>query len=254
MGRGLAMNHRSSVLFWLTLGCGIFSAAGHAQIVIYSFTSSSTAPTSVAANLSGGSVSTGGGVTTTSSTSPVSSGYTGASGGYFISDNSWTGASPGVNYFQFTVTPVANFTVSLTSLSFGYRESGTSTGPTAFAVRSSSDSYAADLAVGALTNSDNTWHSSGNTSVTLTFTSATTFRIYASGAASATPTLRMDDLTLNGSVAAVPEPTTVAAALGLAALGAAWRRRRSSRLLPDRCAVAALRSEFAASSGRPRRE
>ena len=222
------MNHRSRVLIWLTLGCAIFPATGRAQLVIYSFTSTSAAPTSVAANLSGGSVSTGGGVTTTSNTSPVSSGYAGASGGYFMSDNGWTGVAPGVNYFQFTVTPAANFSVSLTSLSFGYRESGTSTGPSAFAVRSSFDSYAADLAVGGLTNSDNAWHNSGNASVTLTFTSATTFRIYASGAASATPTLRMDDLTLNGSVAAVPEPTTVAAGLGLAALGAAWWRRRSA--------------------------
>lgn len=215
------------IFFRMALGCGIFSVAGRAQILIYSFTSASTAPTAIAANLSGGPISTGGGVATTSNSSPVSSGYAGASGGYFVSDNGWTGASPGVNYFQFTVTPSANVAVSLTSLSFGYRESGTSTGPTAFTVRSSIDAYAADLAVGALTNSDNAWRNTGNTSVTLSFTSATTFRIYASGAASATPTLRMDDLTLNGSVAAVPEPATVAVALGLTALGAAWWRRRS---------------------------
>lgn len=219
------MNHRSTFLLSLTLVGGFLAAAGRAQLLVYSFTSSNAGPTSVAANLSGGAVSTGGGVTTTSNTSPVSTAYAGASGGYYLSDNGWTGAAPGVNFFQFTVTPAANYAVTLTSLSFGYRESGTSTGPTAFAVRSSVDAYAADLAAGALTNTDNAWHHSGNTSVTLTFTSATTLRIYASGATNATPTLRLDDLTVNGSVAAVPEPATVAAVIGFAALGAAWWRR-----------------------------
>ncbi|MSU24272.1 MAG: PEP-CTERM sorting domain-containing protein [Opitutus sp.] len=155
----------------------------------------------------------------------MSSGYSGASGGYFILDNGWTGTTPGTNYFQFSITP-ASASVSLTSISFGYRESGTSTGPTNFYFRSSADAYAADLATGSLTNSDNNWHSSGSSSVTITFVSATTFRIYANGATNGTPTLRLDDLTINGAVVAVPEPATVAVWLGLGAMGAAlgWRR------------------------------
>ena len=207
---------------------GLSTGPAFSQILVYGFTSSSAAPTSSASNLTGGSVSTGGGVTTTSNTSPVSSGYAGASGGYFISDNGWTGAAPGTNYFQFTITPSSGYSVSIASISFGYRESGASTGPTNFYIRSSVDSYGSNLGTGTLTNSDNSWHSSGNTSVTLTFTSATTVRLYANSASSGTPTLRFDDISVNGSVSAIPEPSTYAIWFGVAALGVAVAKRRKS--------------------------
>ena len=137
--------------------------------------------------------------------------------------------TPGTNYFQFTVTP-ASASVSITSIAFGYRESGTSTGPTNFFIRSSADSYGSDLGSGSLINSDNNWHTTGATSVTLTFFSATTFRIYANGAASNTPTLRLDDLTIDGSITAVPEPAATALGGGVLVLGAAAIVRRRTRI------------------------
>ena len=210
---------RSTSLLSALCFAGLLAGTAKAQILVYGFTSSSAGPTSSNPSITGGSVTTGGGVTATSNTSPVSSGYTGASGSYFISDNGWTGTLPGTNYFQFTITPI-NASVAITSISFGYRESGTSTGPTAFSIRSSADSYSSGLASGALTNSDTNWHSIGTTSVTLTFTSATTLRIYANGAINNTPTLRIDDITINGTVSAIPEPETAAVSLGAFALGA----------------------------------
>ncbi len=201
------------------LFAGSAVATASAQILVYNFSLSGAGPTSSNGSITGGAVSTGGGVTATSNSSPVSSGYSGASGGYYIADNGWTGTAPGTNYFQFTITPTSA-SVTITSINFGYRESGTSTGPTNFFIRSSADSYSADLASGSLTNSDNNWHSIGATSVTLTFFSATTFRIYANGASSNTPTLRIDDLTVNGTVSAIPEPETTAVCLGAFALGA----------------------------------
>jgi hypothetical protein len=152
----------------------------------------------------------------------VSSGYAGATGSYYGSDNGW--GSTG-NYFQFTITPNASQSVSVTSINLGYRTSSTS-GPNAFTVKSSADNYSGNLASGALANSDTNWHSLGATSVTLTFTSATTFRIYASGAASNTPTWRVDDLILNGTVSAIPEPATYALAVGACLLLVALNRRK----------------------------
>jgi hypothetical protein len=231
IGSPVLPSDMSRTIFSLSvlLCAGFLTSTARAQILVYGFSSSSTGPSSSNASITGGALSTGGGVVTTSNSSPVSSGYSGASGSYFLSDNSWTGVAPGTNYFQFTVTP-ASVSVSITSIAFGYRESGTSTGPTNFFIRSSADSYGSDLGSGSLVNSDNNWHTTGATSVTLTFISATTFRIYANGAASNTPTLRLDDLTLNGSVSAVPEPATAAMGCGVVALGVTAIVRRRGRL------------------------
>ena len=219
---------RKSSLFRGLLAAGVLTSKLSAQLLVYGFSVASAGPTSSNANISGGAVTTGGGVTATSNTSPVSSGYSGASGGFYISDNGWTGTAPGTNYFQFTITPISA-SVTATSINFGYRESGTSTGPTSFFIRSSADTYSSNLASGALSNSDNNWHSIGATSITLTFASATTIRIYATGASSGTPTLRIDDLTLSGTVLAIPEPEMAAAYFAAFTLGAAiWRKRRRS--------------------------
>jgi len=211
----------------LLLTCLLGTKGARAQILVYSFTGNTTSATSVNSSIAASAISTNGTISVSNS-SPVSSGYTGATGSFYGTDNGWGSAG---NYFQFTITPNANERVSITSINLGYRTSSTS-GPNALAVKSSADGYTSSLAVGSLTNADTSWHSLGATSVTLTFTSATTFRIYASGAATNTPTWRMDDLTINGSVSAIPEPSTYALGVSTLVFLAALRRRRSA-LGPD---------------------
>lgn len=205
--------------------CGVMRA----QLVTYSFGSAASPTTSatsfdslVTVSVFSGSL----GTPTTGSGTPV---YSAGSGGSFFTATAWTGTAPGTNYFQFTVTPTAGYEFSATSISFGYR--ATSTGPTSLAIRSSADSYSTSLATATLTN-DSTWYASGNLSITLSgLNSATTFRIYGSGASSAAGTFRVDDVVLNGAVtSAVPEPSTYAAIFGaLALVVIVVQRRRHSR-------------------------
>lgn len=199
-----------------------------AQLVTYTFGSSAsptTAANSVAANLSASAFSGNLGSPTTGSGSPV---YSAGSGGSFFTASAWTGSAPGSNYFEFTLTPTSGFQFDVTSITFGYR--ATSTGPTAFAIRSSNNSYASDLASSTLTN-DGTWHASGAISITLSaLSSATTFRVYGSGASASGGTLRLDDVTVNGTVSAVPEPAATAALGATAALLAVIVHRRRQRL------------------------
>jgi hypothetical protein len=194
------------------------------SLVTYSFTSGSTLATNVNSLLTA-SAFTSADSGATSSTSPVSSGYSGASGGHYFNDNNWTGTAPGTNYFTFSLTPTTGYSVTLDSLSFGYRGSSTASATT-FTVRSSADGYAGNLVTGSLT-ADGGWYHTGSQSITLTFTDTTTLRIYANGASAGTATLRVDDVQFAGALSAIPEPSTYAAMAGAAALAAAaWRRRR----------------------------
>ena len=194
------------------------------QIAVYSFGtagSPTAGVTSVASNLTAGAFSGNLGTPAPGGTSPL---YTAGSGGGYFAAAAWTGTAPGSNYFEFTLTPNAGYTFSATSMTFGYR--ATATGPTNFAVRSSADAYAADLISGTITG-DSTWRSAGTLSITLSgINTATTFRILGSGASSSLGTLRVDDVTVNGSVTAVPEPSTYAAILGVVVLTSVIIHRR----------------------------
>lgn len=204
----------------MLIGC-----AAQGQIAVYSFGaagSPTAAVTSVAANLAASVFSGNLGTPGPGGTSPL---YTAGSGGGYFASAAWTGAAPGSNYFEFTVTPNAGYSFSATTMTFGYR--ATLTGPTNFAVQSSVDAYASNLASGTITG-DSAWHPAGTLSITLSgMNTATTFRILGSGASSSLGTFRVDDVTVNGSVTAVPEPSTYAVILAIVSLtGVIIRRHR----------------------------
>jgi len=133
-------------------------------------------------------------------------------------------------YFKLTLTPAEGYQLSVTGLAFGYR--ATASGPTSFVLRSSADGFGTDLATAGLVN-DSAWHSYTSSPLELAgLTSPTVFRLYASGASSSLGTLRIDDVSVAGAVAAVPEPAAVAAAAGGLALAAGlWRRRQQRHLM-----------------------
>ena len=201
------------------------TCAVQAQIVIYSFGTSGSPTTNASSTASDVSASVFSGLNGTPATGSGSPVYSAGSGGSYFTATAWTGAAPGSNYFQFTITPDFGYSISTTTLTFGYR--ATPTGPTAYSIRSSADSYTANLASGSFTN-DGNWSSVGSISITLSgLVSATTLRLYGSGASTAGGTLRVDDVGLSGTVTAIPESSTYAAILGtVTLLGVViWRRR-----------------------------
>ncbi len=216
---------RARFFFLGLLVAAVNVSNGGAQIVSYTFGSAgspTTAASTVTANLTASVFAGSIGAPGTGSSSPV---FTAGSGGSYFTATSWTGSAPGTNFFEFTLTPASGYQLEITALTFGYRSTGT--GPTAFALRSSADGYAVNLAAGTLTN-DSAWYASGTQSITLSgLTNGTTFRLYGSGASGGGGTWRVDDVSLSGAVTAVPEPATLGILFGSAAFAVAvWLRRR----------------------------
>lgn len=196
------------------------------MLLDYNFTGGSLAPSSVDADFTGGTVARSGFTSPSSFTTD-----------WIYARGSDTGGSVDVNkYFGFTITPDPGVTYSLTSLTFGaafYESSGASNGAytTNYVVRSSVSGYSTDIA---------SFAENGQTTTTPTFHSKTidlsglsyqslgtpiTFRIYIwDGITGATRLSAIDNLTLNGTVAAVPEPST-SALIGLSLFSLVSLRR-----------------------------
>ncbi|MGL4400969.1 MAG: hypothetical protein ACRCXD_13950, partial [Luteolibacter sp.] len=117
-------------------------------------------PSSSGTNVSGNSITSGNnnGTTTLLTTTSVAN-FAGASGGNNAGAAARTGAldttpSTGSAFFEVTLTPQNGATLTLSEISFGARS--TSTGPQAYTIRTSSDSFAADFATGTFAN-NSTW-------------------------------------------------------------------------------------------------
>lgn len=141
-------------------------------------------PSSVVANTSFSNISTN---SITCNTNAANS---------FSGSSSWGTAFSSTRYIEFTVTPSSGYLVTLTSLNFDVWRSGA--GATSVVLRSSLDSYVADLATESVTTT------SANKTVTLSssfvgLNSAITFRIYGFGGNS-TGDLRLDNINLLGYV------------------------------------------------------
>jgi hypothetical protein len=180
-----------------------------AVLLQYTFTGSAETPTTQAGGVTGGAV-TNGSLSTFGDWSPG-----------FASDPVMTGQPPASttdkataiannSYWYFTVTPSAGKVLNLTSLTLNAARGGAST-PRGYAIRSSLDSYAADLSTADLATQLATWT---NISVDLSgagyqgLASAFTIRFYIYAPTSGN-SVEADDITLNGSV--TPTPPTLAA-------------------------------------------
>ena len=140
-------------------------------------------------------------------------------------------AFAGNDFIQFTVSPNAGFSFTATSLVFSWDRSAS--GPSSLVLRSSLDGFGSNL--GSVTglidslSTGNTLSISGVSNVS----SATTFRLYGFGGTGTAGTGGFDtgssttNVVFNGSVSAVPEPTSIALVclIGCSSLSFANRRR-----------------------------
>jgi hypothetical protein len=198
--------------------CGV-----RAQSIYWSFNSDMPTSNDVA-DVSAGALSRGNGGTAEMLTSTsASSGYTGASGGTNAVASAGGGVliTNGSTYFQFTLTPAQGTVLSLTNLLFGSRS--TSTGPAAFCLRSSVDSFASDLAVGML-QANSAWELKR---AVPSFRSAfegvpVTFRIYGYSGTGGSSNWRIDDVSLGveAVTSGAPGPLPAPVAEGATGVGA----------------------------------
>ena len=104
-------------------------------------------------------------------------------------------------YNQFTITPNSGYYLTLTSLSFTQVTNANNT--TTWALRSSIDNYAANIATGTATTTIQT-PSIPLPSASFTNIGAVTFRLYLIRANANATTWSVDNVTLNGSTVAIP--------------------------------------------------
>lgn len=201
-----------------TSASGLTSATSSAIVistspVMWDFTSAS--PTGVPSNLTVSAMSQGNnnGTTPLISSTSSSSGYTGASGTFNAGAAARTGTintgASGSAYFEFTLTPDPNYIVTLNGLSFGSRSTGT--GPAAFSIRSSANSFASNIGTGTLLTSGSWALSSPSiSSISSNAGSGITFRIYGHNGTgnpgANTANWRIDDVLLNLTVSACTQP------------------------------------------------
>ena len=169
---------------------------------------------------------------TTGQTVDSNLGVTGIGRGTGISGNagdnrynatSWNTTALDANeYFTFTLTPNSGFQLNL--VSFVYVAQASGTGPTSFSFRSSTDSFGSSIDTPTSTGATISLSSGSFQSLT----GSTEFRLYAWGGTGGT--FSVNSFTFNGSLSAIPEPSTYAAIFGALALaGTVWHRRRQRK-------------------------
>lgn len=191
---------RRSSLLKLALACAVAALlavapkASAGLLAQWATAANATNASSVAANMSAGTLTNASGLTTwTVSAYPWQFGpaNTTATIAQAVANN---------QYFYLTITPNAGYVVNITNLNF-YAANGGG-GIRGFTIRSSLDSYTADLLTYNLTNA---WYSNVVLTTSSAFTnlsSALTFRLYWYSATAGTA-FRLTNLTVSGSAAAV---------------------------------------------------
>ena len=203
----------------------LLPAITNAQI-LWDF-STATPATGIPAGVSVSAVAQGNnnGTTTLLTTTSASTGYTGATGG----NNAGAAANIGAfrpdttTYFEWTLTPAATVSITVSQISFGSRSTGT--GPQAYDIRTSLDNFAAPAATGALAN-NSTWALiSSPVSLAGTQGQPVTIRLYAyngtGNASKNTANWRIDDLSITVATSGtVPVPTITVSPTSLPAFTA----------------------------------
>lgn len=124
--------------------------------------------------------------------------------GAAISSTSWTNTLPA--YWQFAVTLQPGYSLDLQSINCRYQRSGT--GPTAWSLRSSTDSFAADLTNGTL--SGTTFQTLAASLASSSNSGTITYRLYGSNATANGGAWRIDNLYMTGRVYAASSSGYVA--------------------------------------------
>ncbi len=131
-------------------------------------------------------------------------GATGANANDRYNANSWNTAAIDISaYFEWTLTPSAGCDIDF--VSFIYTGQASGTGPTSFAIKSSLDTYTANIGT----------PTAGGTTISLTaasyqnVSSAITFRLYGFGASAAGGTFSINDFTFNGTTACSATTNTI---------------------------------------------
>lgn len=209
----------------------IFAETSKADVIAqYTFAGSSLASSDAEGNSGANNVSAGGG---TSSQFNNSVGNPGPSYAIFANTETTEGtAVSNGDFIEFKVTPGANYELDLTSLTFDLLKFSNASA-NKFFVRSSLDGYGSTIGSGTITNISNKTPPDAFESKTVSLTGPSfqnlaadiTFRIYSYGATNASRSLFHDNVILNGSVVAIPEPATFGL-MGVSALLLAIRRRR----------------------------
>jgi hypothetical protein len=161
-------------------------------------------------------------------------GLSSASGAGTFSASGWsTGTLDAQDYFAFSLTPESGWDMSLSQLSLDERRSAT--GIRAWSVRSSLDAFSSDLGYFEVPDDADT-RVGQTTLLGLAFDhleSGVEFRVYGFGAESGSGTWRIDNVTLQGEISAVPEPAEYALVFGIGlmayAIGGRLRGRQGTR-------------------------
>lgn len=228
-----ASPHRTLAAFGLIL---TLSAAAQAATIGWNFSDGNAVyDTGTPANFSLTAITIGNTLGTVSIpvTNASTSNYGGASGTYNIGNAVKIGAldTSTSSYYEITFTPDPSYTLTISDFDFGARS--TSTGPQAYALRTSQDAYATNIFTGSIAN-NSVWVLKDNTFSAITASGPITLRLYTYGG-TGSPTNnainnRLDDISITVTATpvapVVPVPASAAGGVALLALSAVAHRLR----------------------------
>ena len=167
----------------------VIAAQPAVQAATITWNMATAAPSSInSADVTGGTITqyNNNGTTTLIGSTSASSGYTGATG----TNNAGAAARTGV-----LNTPASGITLTFSDINFGVRSTGT--GPAAWTLRSSADSFASDISLGTY-SANSAWTLQNPTDFSFVVSAATTFRLFGYNGAGTpganTANWRIDDL------------------------------------------------------------